>query len=313
LIHFERKYKYYQISPVAAAFLVLFVSFFLYQFVGGFFTFLFVGLEITNENAGYVRLFTSISQIIFMLLLSILFAKAIYNDFKGIFRVSKPNSSEVLYSILGLILIVTGSQVYIYIQTILLENFKSANPSLNPIFELLEKIDKLIEKTYIEITTAHNIFDYFSVVLSVALVPAFCEEFLFRGFVQSNFEKRMKPFWAIVLTAFLFSIFHFNPFALLPLFLLGAYFSYLVYLTESIFIPVVLHFLNNFITVTLFYTMKSDELLKTRPSIDIPLSNLVFTLIFIIISFIVVLVILNNQVRNRKKSLNKEIEDENLS
>lgn len=312
MIQFERNYKSYQISPVAAAFLVLFVSFFLYQFVGGFLTLQFVGLEITKENAGYVRLFTSLSQIIFMLLLSILFAKAIYNDFKGIFRVNKPHTIDLLFSILGLILIITGSQVYIYIQSIFLENFKSANPSLNPLFEILDKIDKLVEESYLKIAAADNILDYFSVVLSVALVPAFCEEFLFRGFVQSSFEKRMRPIWAIIVTALIFSLFHFNPFAILPLFLLGAYFSYLVYLTESIFIPIVLHFLNNFITITLFYTMKSDELLKTRPTTDMPLNNLVFTLIFIIILFTILIILFRNQVYARKK-LNKEAENENLS
>jgi membrane protease YdiL (CAAX protease family) len=156
-----------------------------------------------------------------------------------------------------------------------------------------------------------NFFDYASIVISIALVPAFCEEFLFRGFVQSSFEKRFNIFWSIVITAFIFALFHFNPFAFLPLFLLGAYFSYIVYLTDSIFNSVILHFLNNFFTITIYAMYKTEDVISAKPDVDYPLVSLYASLIFLAFLLVFTLLILNQQVKKRKEQ-EKENENENL-
>ncbi|MCX8056028.1 MAG: CPBP family intramembrane metalloprotease [Ignavibacteria bacterium] len=310
MVKFERNYQRYFISPIGAAFLVLFVSFFMYQFVGGLLTLQFVGLEITKENAGYVRLFTSISQILFMLLLSIFFAKAIYNDFTNTFRIRKFNSTELLISIVGLVVIVFASQIYLYIQTYYIDILKNNYPVVKQITDVLEKLDKLVQKSYKEILVIENVLDYISVVISVALVPAFCEEFLFRGFVQSSFEKRLKIHWAIILTALIFAIFHFNPFAIIPLFVLGAYFSYIVYLTDSIFIAVILHFLNNFFSITIYAIYKTEDVLSAQPKPDVPLITLYFALFFSTLLLVFTLLILKRQISKRKNL--EENTNENL-
>lgn len=297
---FERRnYQQYNISPVSAAFLVLFVSFFLYQIVGGLITFQFVGLEVTRENAGIVRLLTSISQIIFMLVLSILFAKVIYNDFTNTFRVKKFSSTELLISILGLIIIVSASQIFLYIQSHYIDILKANNPTLEKIFDLLNKLDQMVKKSYIELLSMDNVFDYLSIVISIALVPAFCEEFLFRGFVQSSFEKRLTIFWSISLTALIFALFHFNPFALIPLFALGIYFSYIVYLTNSIFISVILHFLNNFFTITIFAIYKTEDVISAKPNTDFSITSLYFALFLLALLLVFTLLILKRQVQKR--------------
>ncbi len=299
---FERNYQKYTISPVGAAFLVLFVSFFLYQFVGGLLTLQFVGLQISKENAGYVRLFTSISQIIFMLGLSILFAKLIYNDFVNVFRTKKIYSVELLITIVGLVLIILGSQIYLYIQTHYINQLKVSSPTFKQIFDLIESIDKLVQKSYTELLAIDNAIDYASVVLSIALVPAFCEEFLFRGFAQSSFEKSFSLTWSIIITSLVFAIFHFNPLAFVPLFALGAYFSYVVYLTDSIFYSVILHFLNNFFTITIFTIYKTEDVISAKPEINYPVSSMYFGLIFVVFLFGFTLVILKQQVNKRKKT-----------
>lgn len=309
---FERNYQQYSISPVGAAFLVLFVSFFLYQFVGGLLTYSFIGLNITRENAGYVRLFTSISQIIFMLLLSILFAKMIYNDFVNVFRTRKIYSVELLISIVGLGILIVASQIYLYIQSYYIEQFKNASAAFKQIMDFMESIDKLVQKSYTEILYMDNFLDYASIVLSIALVPAFCEEFLFRGFVQSSFEKRFSISWSIVITAFFFAIFHFNPFALIPLFLLGVYFSYLVHLTGSIFYSIILHFLNNFFTITIYGIYKTEDVISAKPEINYPVGTLAFSLLFLIFLMIFTLFILKREVEKRKLN-QKDIQNEDLS
>lgn len=309
---FEKNYQQYNISPIGAAFLVLFVSFFLYQLVGGLLTFQFVGLQITKENAGYVRLFTSISQIIFMLVLSILFARIIYNDFTNTFKARMFVPVELLISIVGLVIVVFASQVYLYIQSHYIELIKSSNPVIKKILDFFDSLDKMVQKSYIELLAMDNFLDYVSIVISIALVPAFCEEFLFRGFVQSSFEKKLNIFWTIVITSIIFAVFHFNPFALLPLFVLGAYFSYVVYLTDSIFISVILHFLNNFFTITMFAIYKTEDVISAKPETNFSLTYMYVTLIFSAFLLGFTLLILKQQV-NKRKIQKKEFENENLS
>jgi len=311
-VKFEKNYQQYNISPVGAAFLVLFVSFFLYQLVGGLLTFQFVGLQITKENAGYVRLFTSISQIIFMLVLSILFAKIIYNDFTNTFKARMFSPVELLISIVGLVIVVFASQVYLYIQSHYIELIKSSSPAFKKILDFFDSLDKMVQKSYIELLAMDNFLDYVSIVISIALVPAFCEEFLFRGFVQSSFEKRLNIFWTIVITSIIFAIFHFNPFALLPLFALGAYFSYVVYLTDSIFISVILHFLNNFFTITIFAIYRTEDVISAKPEANFSLTYMYAALIFSAFLLGFTLLILKQQV-NKRKNQKKELENENLS
>lgn len=312
MIKFNRNFQQYSISPVAAAFLVLFVSFFLYQFVGSLFVLGFIGLEITKENAGYVRLFTAVSQIIFMLLLSILFAKIVYDDFTNTFRAKIFTPVELLISIVGLFIIVFASQIYLYIQTHYIEILRKNYSFLKQIFDVLDELGDMVQKSYSNILAIDNFLDYASVVISVALVPAFCEEFLFRGFVQSSFEKRLNVFWSIVLTALIFAVFHFNPYAFIPLFALGAYFSYLVYLTDSIFIPVILHFLNNFFTITIFAVYKTEDLISAKPKTDFSLTSMYFALLFSVLFLVFTLLILKQQV-NKRKNQQKDLENENLS
>lgn len=314
MVKFNREYKQYSISPISAAFLVLFVTFFMYQIVGGFLTLQFVGTEITKENAGMVRLFTSISQILFMLVLSILFARAIYNDFTNVFRVKKINTVELLIAIWGLVVIVAGSQVYLYLQSHYINQLKESVPFLNQFFDLIDKLDKHIQKSYMNILAMDSFIDYFSIVLSVALIPAFCEEFLFRGFVQSSFEKRLSVFWSIVLTSIIFAIFHFNPFAIIPLFILGAYFSYVVFLTNSIFYSVVLHFLNNFFTITVYAVYKSEDLISAKPETNYPIGSLYLALLICVLLVISTIVVLKQQVNKRKNlEIEEKTEDESMS
>jgi len=79
-----------------------------------------------------------------------------------------------------------------------------------------------------------------------ALMPAICEETLFRGLLFGSLRERLKcPFWAIVISGFVFGAFHMSLVKLLPTALLGMLFAFLVYRTGSIYPAMALHCLNN--------------------------------------------------------------------
>lgn len=83
-------------------------------------------------------------------------------------------------------------------------------------------------------------------LLVICVIPAFCEEFFFRGFLQRIFMKWIRDaHLCIFLAAVIFSAFHFDAVMFLPRFLLGAMLGYLFYWTGSIWVPAFAHFINN--------------------------------------------------------------------
>lgn len=85
-------------------------------------------------------------------------------------------------------------------------------------------------------------------LLLVAAIPAMAEEFLFRGVVLSGLRNRLGKPVGVVGSALLFGVFHLSPqtaFRFLPTFWLGVLLAWVVVETRSIWVGVLLHFLNN--------------------------------------------------------------------
>lgn len=81
-------------------------------------------------------------------------------------------------------------------------------------------------------------------VATIGLVPAVCEELMFRGFLQRGLE----PFGArraVVLSGLLFGLFHFDFQRLAAQMLLGLVIAYVVYRSGSLLNGMLLHFLHN--------------------------------------------------------------------
>ncbi len=98
----------------------------------------------------------------------------------------------------------------------------------------------------------------------VAFIAPLYEEFVFRGVIlkilYSKVEERLSsPFYMIIsilISGILFSLVHFDLDAALPVFMLGSYFAWITIKTNSIFIPTLLHFIQNFISGCLFLNDK---------------------------------------------------------
>lgn len=83
-------------------------------------------------------------------------------------------------------------------------------------------------------------------IVFLAVVPALCEEFLFRGTLQPFFTKWFRnKHVAIIVTAFIFSAIHFQFAGFIPRFVLGIYLGYLLVWSGSLWLPVVAHLLHN--------------------------------------------------------------------
>lgn len=87
--------------------------------------------------------------------------------------------------------------------------------------------------------TVRNIF-------LIAVVPAICEEFFFRGLVM-KFAHSFVPRWwfSIGLSALVFAAFHASVSEFVPIFIAGIILGTVYYLTSSLWMPVLLHLLVN--------------------------------------------------------------------
>lgn len=112
-------------------------------------------------------------------------------------------------------------------------------------------------KTTEAILKMKNISDLLINLLVIAVTPAICEEFIFRGAVQRTvFRFKSNPHVAIWISAAIFSTIHFQFFGFFPRLFLGAAFGYVYFWTGSIWYAVFGHFLNNAYAVCVAYYLQ---------------------------------------------------------
>lgn len=88
----------------------------------------------------------------------------------------------------------------------------------------------------------------------VAILAGICEEFLFRGIIQTEFLRGTKNIHvAIWISAFLFSAIHSQFFGFIPRMLLGVLFGYLYHWSGNLIVPMFAHFVNNGFSVAMMY------------------------------------------------------------
>jgi membrane protease YdiL (CAAX protease family) len=99
--------------------------------------------------------------------------------------------------------------------------------------------------------------------LSIAIIPALCEELVFRGVIMPLLAKATRNIHvSIWVTAFLFSLIHMQFYGFLPRMIMGALLGYLVIWSGSLWTSIVAHFVNNaaaFVMFRFYGTMETPE------------------------------------------------------
>lgn len=93
---------------------------------------------------------------------------------------------------------------------------------------------------------------YIGYVIAACVTPAVCEELLFRGTIQAGLKKYGK--WASIIAAsFIFMLMHGGPDQTVHQFLIGVIVGYMFFETGNVWLGVIVHFFNNFISITELY------------------------------------------------------------
>jgi hypothetical protein len=88
-------------------------------------------------------------------------------------------------------------------------------------------------------------------LLVIGVVPAVCEEVLFRGYFQSTLERRLNAPWHFLVSGTVFALFHQQVLSLLSLLLVGVYLGYVLFRFRSIYLTMLCHFLYNALLILL--------------------------------------------------------------
>ena len=97
-----------------------------------------------------------------------------------------------------------------------------------------------------------------SFLLTAIFAPIF-EEWLCRGMVLRGLLTKMKPVWAIVISALFFALIHMNPWQALNAFIIGVILGYVYYKTGCLWLTMLMHFVNNGFAVIMAQIPSTQE------------------------------------------------------
>jgi hypothetical protein len=246
-----------RIPPVPFALLSLALIFFLYQFVAGGITLLLSGGKVTEENVQVMRWATILGEIIFILVPTLVLARLRGLHIVSYFRLHIPEHKEIIATVVGVFSLQQVLQGYMMVQ--------DAVPLPSEVQQYVDYFKRLLEETYKLLVDSHSPAEFLFVVLVVALVPAVAEELLFRGLIQRSLEEAAGGLRGAIIAGVIFAAYHLNPFSLIPLAGLGAYFGFIVYRSQNISLSISAHFFNNFIACVAAYLQLSDDFVALAP------------------------------------------------
>lgn len=124
--------------------------------------------------------------------------------------------------------------------------------SLAPIENIFKSIEELTSKMIARMISDKSVIGVILNVLIIAGLAAIVEEIFFRGCLQQLIARIVKNIHvAVWVSAIIFSAVHMEFYGFLPRVLLGAMLGYLYVYTANLWIPIIAHFVNNFMSIVL--------------------------------------------------------------
>jgi membrane protease YdiL (CAAX protease family) len=283
------------IHPLTFAIGSLVLIFILYQVGGGLLTLFVAGVtQVSPSNAAAIRLLTVIGQIGFIFIPTLILARLFTTRLSEVYCFRIPGLLESVFALIALFSLQRVFEAYIFFQ------------DLVPLPELLREFTEPFKRALEELTKvivhAGSPMELIAVILVVAVVPAIVEESLFRGLIQKVFERLMSPAVAAILTGTVFGLFHLNPFEVVPLIGIGVFLGMLRYRSQTLLLPILVHFINNFIAILAVYYGLNDENLMIQQQSAADAGTMLFILIafaaLFFMSFVAYLRITHNASRN---------------
>ncbi|MDD3876760.1 MAG: CPBP family intramembrane metalloprotease [Bacteroidales bacterium] len=249
----------------------------------------------TNESILFAKVSQVISHLFIFIIPSIFFCYLIKQ--KHIKYLKLDSKPVFLLFIMSVLLIIFSLPIVDFLMKI---NDKMQFPEFMSGVEywMSSMEEKTLELT-IKFLKVESIMGLLLNLFVLALVPSIGEELLFRGVFQRVLQEGMKNLYMpIIISAFVFSFIHLQFYTFLPRFFLGLILAFIYWKTNNLWYPIIIHFVNNSITVLLQYA-------DSRGVIDMGiLEDTYFNSLYIVsisVLVVVTLLILINS-RTKKKA-----------
>ncbi len=123
--------------------------------------------------------------------------------------------------------------------------------SMSGIEKIFREVETSSEESFKILFQGNNVATLLMNITVIGIFAGLGEEIFFRGGLMRLFGcvKNISPHTAIWVTAIIFSALHLQFFGFIPRMLFGAFFGYLVYWSGSLWLPILIHILNNSIVV----------------------------------------------------------------
>ena len=185
-----------------------------------------------------------ISQIVVFLGTFFMFLRLTKQSFKEVIWIDKISSKWLLISVATLLIsfvIVIGLN---YING-LLEYLFPNNSAVSYNYEITEQQLSVIKESN---------WGVYTTVFILGLLPAVCEELIFRGALLGSIYKfTQNKNGAILFSALIFSFLHFQVLSILPMIFIGLVLGYVYTRSKNILYSMVIHFLFNSIQILIIY------------------------------------------------------------
>ena len=218
--------------------------------------------------------------------LPLLFAYYIKADLKKVFNIKMPKVRHLI----GAVVLWIGGYILVSISSQILLNMFPQN------MEVVENLNHALYEDKFLI----NLF-------VVALMPAICEEMLFRGFIFTSFTGKKNYKMAIIGSAILFGFMHIDFIRIIPTAILGVILAYAVYKTGSIFVAMLIHFINNGLVVLMMHYPKNnivnviEHLNIYSPNFDI--GRFAILIVLSVILLVISSLLLKNNIKDDKEKI----------
>ena len=153
-------------------------------------------------------------------------------------------------------------------------------------FASFESLENSIIAQQTEIIQSSSISELLLKLLLVSIIPAFCEEVLFRGYLLENLKyKKYSNVFIVIFTSLCFTVVHFNLVGFVELFAIGIFLAAITLKTNSLIPAVFFHILNNAVIVLAEYFNPGRNSVSSSNGLLIGILFSVLGLVTVVISY----------------------------
>lgn len=134
-----------------------------------------------------------------------------------------------------------------------------ASPLTNVFASFLEKVGY---KSSLGGIKVDNFLTYIIYIVVMCIIPAVTEEALFRGCIVGGLQEKNKHM-AVFVGAIFFTLMHGGPDQTVHQFVMGVMAGYIFVYTKNLWYPIIIHFANNFMAVTMSYIYSGTAVQET--------------------------------------------------